>query len=173
MTARTFINFGKFHGNQLPPLNELEQYFTLKRGYLWLDLPGVDTAGIEYLDVTGSGEESIEASRVDLALTLWGHPAYGVYLQYDRRAKNDRMTRCSVGSGESGQWIRSRQGDLIPLGLCISFDNAWRAVKEFVETGGALPESVDWLAANKLAPNAFPDPNYVPRADETIFDGRR
>jgi hypothetical protein len=34
-----------------------------------------------------------------------------------------------------------------PIGLFIPFDRAWLAVKEFIETDGALPKSIDWIAS--------------------------
>jgi hypothetical protein len=33
-----------------------------------------------------------------------------------------------------------------------------KAVKEFIETGGALPTSIEWIANSDLPENTFPDP---------------
>jgi hypothetical protein len=49
-------------------------------------------------------------------------------------------------------------GDIMPIGLFIPFENAWTAVKEFMERDGAFPESIAWVAANDLPDDAFPDP---------------
>jgi hypothetical protein len=32
------------------------------------------------------------------------------------------------------------------------------AVKEFIETDGGLPSSIEWIANNDLPPNTFPLP---------------
>ncbi|MNC98194.1 hypothetical protein D3C83_160840 [compost metagenome] len=51
------------------------------------------------------------------------------------------------------------QGDLRPIGLFIPFPVAWKAVKEFMETDGQLPKSIEWVANRDLPTNTFPDPN--------------
>jgi hypothetical protein len=47
---------------------------------------------------------------------------------------------------------------VLPIGLFIPFEKAWTAVKEFVETDGNLPGSIEWIANRDLRPNTFPDP---------------
>jgi len=46
----------------------------------------------------------------------------------------------------------------MPIGLYVPFEAAWKAVKEFIETGGAFPQSIEWIANNDLPLNSFPDP---------------
>jgi hypothetical protein len=57
----------------------------------------------------------------------------------------------------------------MPVGLFISFEQAWRAVKEFLETDGALPKSIAWIANQDLPPDTFSD-RYEYRLRE---EGRR
>ena len=40
----------------------------------------------------------------------------------------------------------SLHGDPYSLGLFIPFEAAFKAVKEFIETDGELPTSIEWLA---------------------------
>ena len=40
----------------------------------------------------------------------------------------------------------------------MPFPNAWKAVKEFIETDGELPKSIEWIASSDLPPEAYPDP---------------
>ena len=47
---------------------------------------------------------------------------------------------------------------VLPVGLFIPFKKAWIAVKEFIETDGKLPRSIEWIANRDLPPNTFPDP---------------
>ncbi|MDZ4056618.1 MAG: hypothetical protein U1D69_06550 [Polynucleobacter sp.] len=42
-------------------------------------------------------------------------------------------------------------------GFFISFAEAWKAVKEFIETDGELPKSIEWLASEDIPPEAFPE----------------
>jgi hypothetical protein len=46
----------------------------------------------------------------------------------------------------------------MPVGLYIPFAKAWPAVKEFIETEGALPTSIEWVKNSELPPGTFPDP---------------
>jgi hypothetical protein len=54
--------------------------------------------------------------------------------------------------------VRSSHGSPLPVGLFIPYEKAWSAVKEFMETDGALPTSIEWIANRDLPPNTFPDP---------------
>jgi hypothetical protein len=49
-------------------------------------------------------------------------------------------------------------GTPLSVGLFIPFRTAWSAVKEFIETNGELPKSIEWVASGDLPPEAFPDP---------------
>nr|WP_292612931.1 Imm1 family immunity protein [Nitrobacter sp. 62-13] len=40
----------------------------------------------------------------------------------------------------------------------MPFPVAWKAVKEFIETDGELPTSIEWVANSDLSPETFPDP---------------
>jgi hypothetical protein len=42
--------------------------------------------------------------------------------------------------------------------LFIPFRTAWPAVREFIETDGELPTSIEWIASSDLPPETFPDP---------------
>ena len=54
--------------------------------------------------------------------------------------------------------MRSLHDTPLPIGLFISFREAWKAVKEFIETDGELPKSIELVANSDLPPNTFPDP---------------
>jgi hypothetical protein len=42
--------------------------------------------------------------------------------------------------------------------LFVPFAIAWKAVKQFMETDGELPTSIEWVAASDLPRGTFPDP---------------
>jgi len=46
----------------------------------------------------------------------------------------------------------------MPVGLYVPFEAAWHAVKEFIETDGALPKSIAWISDDDLPNDTFPDP---------------
>jgi hypothetical protein len=55
--------------------------------------------------------------------------------------------------------VRSTHDTPLPVGLFIPFEQAWKAVKEFIETDGTLPQSIDWIANRDPPPSTFPDPS--------------
>jgi hypothetical protein len=40
---------------------------------------------------------------------------------------------------------------------CIENAKAWKTVKEFIETEGDLPTSIDWISNHDLPLGTFPD----------------
>ncbi len=141
-----------------PELSWLEPYFLTPAGKRWsfetdnhggsLTLEGVE--GTENLG-TGTG-------RIDTHLMMVGHRAHGVMLQYFQMGGGTGPNCYSRGDlGRLYDTFETRQGDLVPLGLCIPFDAAWCAVKEFIERDGALPQSIEWIAGRDLPKNVFPE----------------
>jgi Immunity protein Imm1 len=55
------------------------------------------------------------------------------------------------------EWVRGTHDTPLPVGLFIPFETAWKAVKEFIETDGRLPTSIEWIANRDLPPNTFRD----------------
>ncbi|MEC9368073.1 MAG: Imm1 family immunity protein, partial [Pseudomonadota bacterium] len=56
------------------------------------------------------------------------------------------------------RWVTTLQSDKLPVGLFIPFREAWKAVKEFIETDGALPNSISWVENSTLPAGTFPPP---------------
>jgi len=96
-----------------------------------------------------------------------GNPEFGVLLQYARFGGDvPRQDWFSKGDMRKfRQWVRSLYGDPLPVGLSIPFDQAWLAVKEFMDTDGQLSTSIDWVRSDDLPDNTFPDPTVL-LADE-------
>jgi hypothetical protein len=92
---------------------------------------------------------------------MTGNPIHGVALLYGRW---DGRTKTKYGYNSKGdltrlgEYVRTLHGTPMPVGLFIPFDKAWIAVKEFIETEGELPKSIEWVANRGLPPNTFPDP---------------
>jgi hypothetical protein len=55
-----------------------------------------------------------------------------------------------------GEFVRTLHDDRLSVGLFIPFEQAWNAVKEFIETDGALPTCIAWIASRDLPPETFP-----------------
>ena len=92
-------------------------------------------------------------------MSMWGHPELGVLLIYSKWGGGYRATFSSKGDlGRLREWVLSLHDTPLPVGLFIPYEIAWKAVKEFIETDGELPRSVEWIANRDLPPNTFPDP---------------
>lgn len=98
---------------------------------------------------------------IKATLYMYMNPDHGVGLQYsqwDGRIKQ-LITQHSKGDlSRLREFVRSFHGTPLSLGLFISFESGWKAVKEFIETNGELPTSIDWIDGRDLSSDVFPDP---------------
>lgn len=98
------------------------------------------------------------AGRIDIRLEMYGHPQLGVFLYYLKTGGTDRGDFSSKGDlTKLREWVRTLHNDPMPVGLFIPYEKAWLAVKEFIESEGALPKSIEWIANSDLPPGTFPD----------------
>jgi hypothetical protein len=136
----------------------LEPFFLAPQGREWSYHGGNDSWG---LDVDGLyGTDNLpEIERVRVHLYMIGNPDHGVMLAY---SKWDGRIRRKDGYDSKGdlsrlkEYVRSLHGTPLPVGLFIPFPTAWRAVKEFMETDGDLPKSIEWIANDDLPRDTFP-----------------
>lgn len=142
-----------------PRAEELERYFLAPPGQEWFFETRNDSAGFAAEGVEGTEESPRQPDRIDVKLSLWGHPDLGVLLVYSKWGGGYENTYSSRGDvSRLQEWVRSFHGDPLPVGLFVPFATAWKAVKEFIETDGALPESIAWVSNRELPPGTFPDP---------------
>jgi immunity protein Imm1 of predicted polymorphic toxin system len=94
--------------------------------------------------------------RIDVDLDMWGHPHLGVLLIYSKWGGGLKEMRSSKGDlVRLRERVRSKQGTLLPVGLFVPHGTAWEAVKEFMETDGELPTSIEWIANRDLPRGTF------------------
>jgi hypothetical protein len=101
------------------------------------------------------------AGLMSSALFLSMVPDLGASLQYNHWDARLQKTRVFVSKGDLsrlGDFVRSFHGTPLSVGLFISFEDGFRAVKEFIETEGERPTSIEWIDAETLPPETFPDP---------------
>lgn len=158
---RKRVHFDSFWGSFWPATDELAPYFRAKpAGSGWFHGTGNDSAGLNLEGVAGTEHLPPGRGRADISLSMWGNPELGVLLQYARYgggvARQDWFSKGDLR--KIRQWVRSLHGDPLPVGLFIPFDQAWLAVKEFMETEGQLPTSIEWASSDDLPDNTFPDP---------------
>lgn len=157
---RKDIYFDRKFGPGWPPIDELEPYFrSPPHGRGWFHQSGNDSAGLDLIGVEGTEHLPQGKGRVDIKLSMWRHPRLGLLLIYEKVGGGHMEGYCSKGDlRRIGQWIRSTHDTPLPVGLFIPFDRAWLAVKEFMETEGKLPTSIDWIKNSDLPEGTFPDP---------------
>jgi len=151
--------FDTYWGRGWPALSWLEHYFLAPLGKRWFFETGNDSAGLDAEGVDGTEHLPVNKGRIDISLEMWGHPELGVLLIYSKRGGGFRETFSSKGDlSRLQERVRSLHDTPLPVGLFIPYPQAWKAVKEFIETDGKLPKSIEWIANRDLPANTFPDP---------------
>lgn len=155
--------FDTHWGRGWPDSKQLERYFLAPPGQRWTFETGNDGGSLSLEGVDGTEHLEEGKGRIDIHLVMSGHPVLGVLLMYNKWGGGHKETYNSKGDlSRLREWVRSMHGTPLPVGLFIPYEKAWQAVKEFMETEGALPTSIEWIANRDLPPKTFPDPWEVP-----------
>jgi hypothetical protein len=157
---KRFFHFDNFPTDRWPPLSDLERFFLAPKGREWSFEGGNDSWG---MDVQGLSETDGLPSKeqVKVHVYMTGHRDFGVTLQYskwDGRIQRKQTFHSKGNLSRLREFVRSLHGDPLSVGLFVPFPVAWKAVKEFIETDGGLPTSIEWIASSDLPPETFPDP---------------
>jgi hypothetical protein len=151
--------FDPFPRDGWPEPKELEPYFLASKGREWSYAGGNDNWGLGAEGLHGTENLQAYRDRVDVRLRMWGNPEHGVLLIYQKWGGGHNDAFSSKGDlRRLRDLVRTLHDDSLPVGLFIPFAQAWNAVKEFIETDGELPKSIDWIANKDLPANTFPDP---------------
>ena len=157
MRKRT--NFASQRYDGWPTPKELEPYFLAPPGKQWAFPSRNASAGL-----TGEGADGTEhlesgRGRIDIHLDMEGNRDLGVLLFYRKWGGGVRESYWSRGDlTRLRECVGTVQGTQLPVGLFVPFEEAWKAVSEFIETDGALPRSILWIADGDLPPDTFPHP---------------
>lgn len=98
---------------------------------------------------------------VAATLYLHMHPDHGATLQYSKWDGRVRKQFVFYSKGDLSrirEFVRSFHETPLSVGLFIPFEKGWQAIKEFIESEGELPTAIEWIAAEALPPETFPDP---------------
>ena len=165
---RNRVYFGRFDAPFWPALGELKPYFLPTAGQAWFNSGGNDTASLTLEGVDGTDHLDQYNGRIDISLQMVGHPTYGVFLFYEKTGAVRYSSKGDMTKFKT--YLRTLHDDLRTLAFFIPFDKAWLAVKEFIETDGQLPKSIEWVNMKGLQGDPFPVPHHVPSPDETILE---
>lgn len=147
--------FDSYWGTGWPGLNWLKPYFLSPAGKRWSFETGNDGGSLTLEGVDGTDQLSAGDGRIDLHLTMMGNSDYGVLLQYLKLGGGENF----YSRGDLNRLyerIETLHGDPMPVGLYIRFEDAWEAVKEFVQSDGAFPRSIAWIPSRDLPKDVFP-----------------
>jgi hypothetical protein len=151
-----------------PTPAELHHHFLAPPGERFFEGDN-DTAGLRVEGLDGTGHLERGKGRIDVRLSLCGHPDYGVLLFYSKWDGRNGGTFVSKGDlSRLREWVETYHEDLRSIGLFISCERAWQAVKEFIETDGNLPQNIEWIPADDLPLYVFPEPGTVSRDDPNV-----
>ncbi|MBL8565034.1 MAG: hypothetical protein JNM89_04890 [Hyphomicrobiaceae bacterium] len=156
---RKDIYFDNFFGPGWPDINELEPYFLAPKGKEWFYTGGNDSGSLRIEGIDGTEHLHRLKGRKDIKLSMYGNPELGVLMQYSLVGGAPRQDWFSKGDmSKLKTWVRSLHDTPLPIGLFIPFAEAWKAVKEFMETEGQFPKSIEWIKGANLPEGTFPDP---------------
>lgn len=143
-----------------PGVAEMEPYFLAPPGKRWFFETRNDSAGLTLEGVDGTGHFGpVDRRRIAIHLDMWGHPELGVQLTYRKRGGGHDETFYSMGDpSRLDEHVPSLHDTLLPVGLFISYEDGWEAVKEFIATDGERPKSTTWIEEEALPAGTFPAP---------------
>jgi hypothetical protein len=89
---------------------------------------------------------------------------FGACLQlgrWDGRVQKETAYASKGDLNRLDVFVFSKHGDPYSVGLFIPFEQAWLAVKEFMDTEGELPTAMEWCNARDLPASTFPEMDYA------------
>jgi hypothetical protein len=160
ISVKRTVYFDRFRGDYWPSPAEIEPFFLAPKGKEWSYRGGNDSWVMSVSGLYDTADRP-DNDQVSVSLAMIGNPELGVYLDY--RKWDGRIRQGSSYSPKGDltrllEFVDSLHETPLSIGLFIPFPKAWRAVKEFMETDGALPTSIEWIADYDLPPEAFPVP---------------
>lgn len=157
---RKRASFDSFWGSGWPDPAWLKQFFLAPKGQEWSYLDGNDNWGLTVEGVEGTERlDPADPARIVIRLSMWGHPKRGVLLMYEKIGGGYDQLYSSKGDlSRLKEHVRTLHDTPLPIGLYIPFAEAWKAVKEFIETDGQLPKCIAWVENSTLPKGTFPPP---------------
>jgi hypothetical protein len=150
--------FDTYDGPNWPDKNWLAPYFLTDAGRRRAFDYDNDSWSLSADGLDGTEHLPQFNGRVDIVLTITGNLNHGVLLCHQKFGPNGIGHYSIRDRTKLREWVETMHGDLQPIGLFIPFEMAWKAVKEFLETDGALPKSTNWVSVPDLPPGTFPRP---------------
>ena len=152
--------FNDHWGAGWPELSDIESCFLDPTARAQYFVKGQDGGKFSIEGLYGTEGLPAQGGLVNVTLFLSMSPQYGASLFYK---KWDGRVRRQTGYSSKGdlsrldEFIWSFHKTPLSVGLFIPFEEGWKAVKEFIETEGELPQSIAWVNNRDLPSETFPD----------------
>lgn len=154
--------FEKLWNADWPDVEWLKPYFIPPPGKQWSLSGGNDSGSFSIEGADGTEHFKPGQGQINIYLEMWRNPDLGILLIYKKWGRDLDITyTCRGDLTRLRQWVRSKHQTPLPIGLFIPFEKAWSAVREFIETEGSLPKSIEWIANRDLPAETFPLPHEL------------
>jgi len=154
-------SFGDHWGNGWPDISAVEKGLADPEKLAQLFAKGRD-GGCFSIEWIYDKDDSIpQTGLVGAILYMHMNPEHGIKLQYsgwDRRTAKRETYHSKGDLTRLKQFVRSFHRTPLSIGLFVPFEIGRKAVKEFLQTDGKLPQSVDWISDDDLPSEVFPLP---------------
>ena len=153
--------FDSHWGDGWPDLHNIESCLTDPKRRAHFFAKGRDGGSFFAEGLYGTENLTPQTGLVKASLYMHMSPDHGVKLQYSKWDGRIGKMNTHLSKGDLSrlnEFVRSFHGTPLSVGLFVSFEAGWKAVKEFIETEGELPKSIEWVADSDLPPGTFPYP---------------
>lgn len=153
--------FDDHWGNGWPDISAVEQGLADPEKLAQLLAKGRDGGCFSIEWIYDKSDSTPQFGTVGAVLYMHMNTDHGIKLQYsgwDRRTGNRETYHSKGDLMRLKQFVRSFHGTPLSIGLFVPFEKGRKAIKEFLQTDGELPRSVDWISDDDLPSEVFPIP---------------
>ena len=162
---KKITSFRGYEGPDWPDQQWLARYFLTPAGRHKVFGVRNNHWGLKAEGVDGTQDLPFD-KRIDIDLHIVGKPDLGVVLLYERVSAADGYSYSYYSVGDPKMFrtlVKATQVSRIPMGLFIPFEQALKAITEFIRTNGARPKCIEWITPSELPEGSFPEPEVTLR----------
>jgi hypothetical protein len=153
--------FDDHWGTGWPEISVVEQGLSDPEKLAHLFAKGRDGGCFSIEWIYDKANSAPQSELVGATLYMHLNPDHGIKLQYskwDGRVGEKKTYHSKGDFTRLKQFVRSFHRTPLSIGLFVPFEKGRKAVKEFLESDGELPRSIDWIADDDLPSEIFPLP---------------
>jgi hypothetical protein len=128
----------------------------------WCYWDGGNGGSFKIDGLNGSQAEQDPQRRANASLYIMGDRHHGISLFHRLWDGKSGQARGHHSRGDLSRrldFVRTRDGDRVSVGLFIPFEMAWLAVEDFMTNDGQLSTRINWVNVDDLPNDTFPEPH--------------